>query len=196
MRGRVRSLATRGNDGMTLLTGPVPLRRSGLNGQITSAISDDALFVYPWEHYSYWADRLHTPLPDAAFGENVTTMGLLESEVAVGDTFQWGPAVVQVSGPGPGTRTAGHAEPWRFPGFFLRVLTPGTVRADQELRLLDVDPVGISVADTARILALGPEAAGYSPERVLVARHLFPVDFVYRLEESAQPGDPELTAAG
>jgi hypothetical protein len=206
MRGRVRTLATRADGALTVRGGPVPLRRSGLDGPITTALDDEAVFVYPWEHYSYWMDEFGVTLGEAAFGENVTSIGLLETEVALGDTFRWGPAVVQVTHPGPGAAPAGVAaprEPWLHTGFFLRVLTPGTVRPEHELTLLDVDPLAVSVADAARIIALGPPSAGYTFDRVLIARHLFPAEVVAGLEASVERvgvsvehGDERLTAAG
>ena len=49
------------------------------------------LYVYPQEHYSFWAELLSkersTPLElkPGYFGENLTISGLLENEVYVGD---------------------------------------------------------------------------------------------------------------
>lgn len=62
---------------------------------------DKALHHYPFEHYGAWLmdfpDRtglLHTP---GAFGENLSTLGLTEANVHLGDIFRLGDAVLQVS---------------------------------------------------------------------------------------------------
>jgi MOSC domain-containing protein YiiM len=56
--------------------------------------------VYPAEHYPYWAQ---TPgsinIQPGGFGENFTTEGLLESDVCIGDIFEIGESLVQVSQP-------------------------------------------------------------------------------------------------
>src|SRR5262245_1258123 len=59
-----------------------------------------AVYVYPSEHYAYWRDELpHIDLGWGAFGENLTTEGLLESTVYVGDRIGIGTAEFQVTQP-------------------------------------------------------------------------------------------------
>jgi hypothetical protein len=201
MRGRVRALRARDPQDPTAAPAPVErtvaLRRSGLGGPVTATVDDHAVFVYPWEHYPYWADVLGGALPEFEFGEDVSTLGLVESEVHLGDTFAWGSAVVQVSAPGaarPGSSTGPVAlpDPGGRNGFHLRVLSPGNVSATDELILLDVDPVAIRVDDAARIIAEGPVAAGFTVERVDLARHLFPADWVAQaLPPARDPADAQ-----
>src|SRR5438874_9530974 len=51
---------------------------------------DKAVYVYPSEHYEYWRRELpQADLPWGAFGENLTTEGLLE-DVRIGDRFRVG----------------------------------------------------------------------------------------------------------
>ena len=58
---------------------------------------DLALLAYPREHYDYWRD-IGLELPVAgAMGENLTTTGLVETEVHIGDVFKVGTSVIQVS---------------------------------------------------------------------------------------------------
>lgn len=63
---------------------------------------DRALCHYPREHYLYWA-REFPEQPELfvapAFGENLSTDGLTESNVYIGDIFRWGEALIQVSQP-------------------------------------------------------------------------------------------------
>lgn len=59
-----------------------------------------AVYCYPAEHYSYWREQLPgMHLPHGIFGENLTTEGLDEETVCVGDRYQVGSAVLQVSQP-------------------------------------------------------------------------------------------------
>lgn len=59
-----------------------------------------ALHHYPAEHYRYWRKRHplnRWQLP--AFGENISTYGITEAEVCIGDQFHWGDALLEVSQP-------------------------------------------------------------------------------------------------
>lgn len=50
--------------------------------------ADKAICVYAYEHYAYWQETFGlAELATGAFGENFTTVGLLENEVCIGDTF-------------------------------------------------------------------------------------------------------------
>lgn len=61
---------------------------------------EKALHHYAREHYAAWQDALgdlavlHGP---GAFGENISTRGLTESDVCVGDIYRAGTALIQVS---------------------------------------------------------------------------------------------------
>ena len=61
---------------------------------------DKAVYAYPSEHYSFW--RKEFPDLDitwGAFGENLTTEGLLETAVHIGDTLQIGSARFVITQP-------------------------------------------------------------------------------------------------
>ena len=61
---------------------------------------EKAVYVYPSEHYDYWHRELpETELPWGAFGENLTTEGLLETDVNIGDRIQVGTAEFLVTQP-------------------------------------------------------------------------------------------------
>ena len=95
------------------MEGPVYLSKLNLAGDQQADLSvhggaDKAVNVYPQEHYRYWNQRARFPmrkriqLPQnlaGAFGENFTTSGFTERDVCIGDTFQIGEAVVQISQP-------------------------------------------------------------------------------------------------
>lgn len=61
---------------------------------------EKALHHYPYDHYAIWQQEVgDIPLLSApgAFGENISTSGLTEHNVAVGDRFRLGTALIEVS---------------------------------------------------------------------------------------------------
>lgn len=118
--------------------------------------------VYASEHYSYWQERLGRTLPVAAFGENITASGLLESEVCIGDTFQLGEAVVQISQPRQPCFKLGarHSLPkltlWvqqsGLTGFYFRCLQPGFVKNGDAVTLLQKHSAHFTIAEANRIM--------------------------------------------
>ena len=59
-----------------------------------------SVYVYPSEHYPYWREQLpDADLPFAVFGENLTTEGLLETDVRRGDRLKIGTAEFEVTVP-------------------------------------------------------------------------------------------------
>ena len=87
VRGRVavRTLNLEG-DGQADLT---------VHGGISKAV-----YAYPSEHYSWWREQLpHADLNPGVFGENLTTEGLSEDNVSIGDAFRIGSAEFVVTEP-------------------------------------------------------------------------------------------------
>lgn len=61
---------------------------------------EKAIHHYPLDHYDLWRVDIgaHSRLDIAgAFGENISTIGLDEKNVAVGDRFRFGTALIEVS---------------------------------------------------------------------------------------------------
>jgi len=108
---------------------------------------DKAINCYPHEHYAYFMTKLGRDLPVPSFGENLTTIGLLEDVVAIGDTFRIGDAVVQVTQPRePCVKLARKLDApqvgkWihdaGYTGFYLRVLEPHPVEAGDTIELIE-----------------------------------------------------------
>jgi MOSC domain-containing protein YiiM len=111
---------------------------------------DKAAHHYPFEHYGHWREALgecYMLARPGAFGENVSTVGLTEGEIAIGDTFRAGGALIQVS--------QGRQPCWRLnlrfgvddmafrvqksgrTGWYYRVIEEGFVEAGQDLALID-----------------------------------------------------------
>jgi MOSC domain-containing protein YiiM len=123
---------------------------------------DKAVCVYPADYYPYWTELLKRPLACGAFGENVTVKGLREETVCIGDVFQLGEAVVQVSQPRqPCYKLARRYDVTDLPlqfqhtgytGFYFRVLREGYVPPRTTLTLLDRHSAGVTIAYANRIM--------------------------------------------
>src|SRR4051794_15463279 len=80
------------------MAGRVPLRRLNIDGDAQADLTvhggpDKAVYAYPSEHYAFWSGVLAgRDLPPGVFGENLTTEGLDERSVFVGDEFRVGTA--------------------------------------------------------------------------------------------------------
>ena len=84
--------------------GPVPVRKLNLDGDAQADLSvhggpDKAVYAYPADHYPDWQALLGRDLAPGAFGENLTTKGLIEDQVHVGDEFRVGTARLVVTQP-------------------------------------------------------------------------------------------------
>ncbi|TVP83067.1 MAG: MOSC domain-containing protein [Alkalicoccus sp.] len=149
------------------LSGPAFLGRTNLEGDRQADLVhhgglDKAVCVYPYEHYSYWEQELETRLPEAAFGENFSVMDMKESAVHVGDVFQVGEAVVQISQPRepcykPAARLGIKELPHLirqtgYSGYYVRVLKEGTVKPGDFLKLLKAGEKQITIAEANRIM--------------------------------------------
>ncbi len=124
---------------------------------------DAAVLVYSRDHYPFWRD-LGVDIPEVgAFAENLTVDGLPESEVHLGDTFEVGSCVLQVSEPrSPCYKIAARygrkdisiaVQETGFTGYLMRVLQEGEVAAGDGMRLAARDTShDWTVAEAGRIL--------------------------------------------
>ncbi|WP_409347004.1 MOSC domain-containing protein [Paenibacillus sp. MBLB4367] len=123
---------------------------------------DKAVCVYCYEHYPYWQQELERPLSFGAFGENVTVTGMLEPDVHIGDTFQLGDAVVQISQPRQpcyklSVKYGKPDMPLKvqnagYTGYYFRVLQEGFVSKDSRLVRIERDPNGVTIEYANRIM--------------------------------------------
>lgn len=111
---------------------------------------DKAIHHYPADHYDWWRGHLgDASLLDApgAFGENISTAGLDENSVCLGDRFRLGTALVEVTQARQPCWKLDHrfgakgvmadVVKTRRSGWYYRVLEPGTVRAGDALDLVE-----------------------------------------------------------
>lgn len=118
--------------------------------------ANKAVYGYPIEHYPVWADELNrTDLEHGQFGENLTTRGLLEREVGVGDVFSIGTAVLQITQPrspcfklGIRMSDAGFVKTFLRggrPGFYFRIVESGELGVGDEVNRIERGATGITV---------------------------------------------------
>ena len=147
--------------------GRVRVRTLNLDGDRQSDLSvhggpQKAVYLYPSEHYEFWKQELpDMDLPWGMFGENLTTTGLFETEVHIGDTFRAGSAELMVTQPRMpcyklGIRFGRADMIKRFlvserSGFYFSVLKEGDVGAGEELELLERNDSGVRVVDITRL---------------------------------------------
>lgn len=171
-RGEERSAIAKTPAGRPVLAGPL-----GLAGDEQADLSvhggvDKAIHHYPRDHYAGWEAELdgHVLLSSpGAFGENITSSGLTEAMVFIGDRYRLGGALVEVSqGRQPCWKidhrfgrkgvTARVIETGRS-GWYYRVIEPGEVAEGDGLELVERPHPEWSVERTFRLLVGGGHKA-------------------------------------
>jgi MOSC domain-containing protein YiiM len=151
--------------------GRVRVSQLNLKGDQQSDLSvhggiDKAVYAYPSEHYPFWRQELPgTDFTWGAFGENLTTEGLLE-DTRIGDRFRIGSAEFVVTQPRMpcyklGIRFNRPDIVKRFlqsgrSGFYFAVLKEGAISAGDSIELLTRDEHGVTIADIVNLY--GPDA--------------------------------------
>lgn len=157
------------------VTAPIRCTFTGLDGDECGDLRhhggpDRALHYYPAEHYLWWQTwqtamglvMPRTPWQPGAFGENLSGFSLTESDACVGDVYQLGDALVQISQPrspcfklnqrfGYGQMSQVMQLGGRC-GWLLRVLQEGMVAPDMAMDLVDRPYPMLTVKRTADIL--------------------------------------------
>lgn len=185
--GRPRDVEWRGRTVRTSIwkdpvQGPVRVSSLNLEGDAQSDLSvhggpDKAVYAYPAEHYDYWQRELDLDaLPWGAFGENLTTSGVLESDIAVGDRVRVGSVELMVTQPRLpcfklGIRFGRDDMVKRFlqsgrSGFYFTVVREGDLTAGDPLESAARDARGVTVSDM-----IGLETAD-EPDQSLLRRAL------------------------
>lgn len=129
---------------------------------------DQAVYAYAREDYDWWEAHLGRTLPGGIFGENLTTAGVDVNGAVIGETWRIGDhlELQPTFGRIPcATFQAKMAEPqWvkRFtrenrPGAYLRVVTPGEVRAGDPVSVLHRPTHGVTIAAAFHAYLTEPE---------------------------------------
>lgn len=149
------------------VSGRIALRTLNLNGDRQADLSVHggpykAVYAYPSEHYRYWRQELpEMDLPWSMFGENLTTEGVGEDELHIGDRFRIGSATVMVRQPRmPCYKLAAKFQRddmiERFlisgrSGFYFSVEQEGEVGVGDSMELISRVPDGITIAEMNRL---------------------------------------------
>ena len=143
--------------------GPADVGRLGLAGDEQVDKPDhggyeQALYAYAREDLDWWVERLGRELTGGSFGENITTSGLDITGALIGEVWQLGSAVVQVTSPRiPCVVFAGWLgeRQWvkrfadaRRPGAYLRVLTEGRVGPGDPAAVLSRPAERVTIAES------------------------------------------------
>ena len=130
---------------------------------------DRAVCIYPYEHYKFWENEFGIRLPEAAFGENLTIQGMPEEDVTIGDIYQIGEAIVQITQGRIPCNTISKRNQVEallnrmietgYTGYFCRVLQEGNIRHDSTISVLTHNPQGVTVAFANQILFHEPKNA-------------------------------------
>lgn len=121
-----------------------------------------AVYAYPSEHYEFWKSEYpHKDLEVSQFGENLSTEGLIETELFIGDRLRIGTAEFVVAQPRmPCYKLAirfGHKDilrrflQSRRSGFYLAVTKTGELGAGDEIEIISRDENKVSVTDIVRL---------------------------------------------
>jgi MOSC domain-containing protein YiiM len=146
--------------------GPVIARRLNLEGDRQADLTvhggeDKAVYAYPSEHYDYWKHEFPLmDMPWGTFGENLTTEGLLEEQVHVGDSFVMGSARFAVTKPRfpcfklglrfeAKTMVRSFLESERT-GFYLKVIREGLIEAGGVISRAKTNPDSETIAAIVR----------------------------------------------
>lgn len=123
-----------------------------------------AVLVYQLDSYRYWSDVLGRQLLPGDFGENFTVDGLPDDKVCIGDRYQVGDALIEVTQPRVTCYRLGLrlAEPkmaallvaHRRPGFYCRVLREGAVSPGEQIAKVVDGPESVTVAEVDALLYL------------------------------------------
>ena len=152
------------------VSGPRMVRRLNIDGDGQGDLNGHggeqrAVLAYQVESYRHWREFFgRDDLEPGSFGENLTVEGLDDDEVCIGDRYRIGGAELEVTQPRvtcfrvgmrvgepqlPSLLVAHHR-----PGFYLRVLTEGEVRAGDEIVRTARGPHALTVAEVDALLYL------------------------------------------
>ena len=184
------------------VTGPVKLRKLNIDGDKQADLTvhgglDKAVYSYPEEHYDYWSEQF----PDmhlvwGMFGENLTTEGLMEDAVNIGDHLQIGSAKLVATQPRMpcyklGVRF-GHMEIIRRflasgrPGIYFRVLKEGKVQRGDKMEIVRRDENNVTVKDIVRLYVARDHLDNVETMRRAIKISVLPQGWKYEFQQNIE----------
>ena len=118
---------------------------------------DQAVYVYTQPDLDWWSKCLNYPIPAGTFGENLLFDGLESADVLIGDRFQIGDVLLEVTSPRipcstfalrmTGAHFLKEFIVGRRPGFYCRVLKEGSIAAGDGVAYLPWDGPKLSIGE-------------------------------------------------
>ncbi|MGE5278496.1 MAG: MOSC domain-containing protein [Acidobacteriota bacterium] len=164
---------------------------------------DKAVYAYAVEDARWWEERIGRPFVAGEFGENLTTEGIEVNDAVIGERWEAGTTILEVSEPRVpcwrlGVRMNDDQFPRRFtealrPGAYLRIVGEGDVGAGDGIRLVHRPNIDLTVRDVFRIFTRDRDEAGRLLEvpRLSEAWKKWAADFLQRSR-----GGPSAAAPG
>jgi MOSC domain-containing protein YiiM len=130
---------------------------------------DQAVYAYAREDLDTWEGELDRSLANGMFGENLTTVGIDVTGALIGERWNIGSdgLILEVSRPRTPCRTFTHflgIRGWMStftraakPGAYLRVITPGVLRAGDTVTIVERPDHDITVGRVFRAMMTEPE---------------------------------------
>jgi MOSC domain-containing protein YiiM len=122
---------------------------------------DKPVYAYGVEDQRWWAGEIGRPLAYGEVGENLTTEGIDVTNALVGERWEVGTALLEVSEPRIpcwrlGVRMGDKLFPRRFtqagrPGAYLRIIGEGDIGAGDAIRVVSRPEHRLSIGDVFRI---------------------------------------------
>jgi len=151
----------------TPVQGPVRVHSLNLEGDEQADLTvhggiHKAVYAYPSEHYSFWKKRYpHLNFGWGQFGENLTTEGILETTVHIGDKFRIGSAILVAVQPRlPCYKLAGKFQDKniltaftesRRSGIYFAVEREGELEAGDSIECIYRDPNQFAIDDAMKL---------------------------------------------
>lgn len=184
-QSKLTGIDKRAAAGTVLVRAPGPMRGGLGSGLVGDTIGnpklhggdDQAVYAYAREDLDGWQTQLRRSLTDGMFGENLTTSGIDVTGARIGERWRIGTdgLLLEVSAPRTPCRTFSsflNLSQWiktftaaGKPGAYLRVISPGTVRAGDAITIEYRPDHDVTIELVFRARMSQPELLG----RLLVA---------------------------
>jgi len=163
---------------------------------------DKSVYAYSIEDLRWWEEKLGRSLQYAEFGENLTTEGVAVNDALVGERWEIGTAVFEVSEPRIpcwrlGVRMNDQGFVRRFtealrPGTYLRIIVEGAVGAGDEIRIIERPDHELTIRDIFRIYTRDREEVGrlLAVPRISESWRKWAENFLKKAQERAASASP------
>lgn len=118
---------------------------------------DQAVYAYAREDADWWENEIGTSIDNGRFGENLTTLGIDVNTAVIGEQWEIGSVILEVSQPRIPCRV--FAGFWQRPtlikefmaagrpGTYLRIIQEGEIAAGDSIKVIKVPEHGVTIAD-------------------------------------------------